>query len=98
LAEKPLAKSIVMRPESLFADGRRGDDRSIAIALASQIDDGEEVAILAPLVANPGEQITRRRLDSLIGGGKRIAHVGKCDDEGKDGHGCDASQRDSSKG
>ena len=73
----------VMRPESLFIDGRRGDDRSVAIALAGQIDDREEVAILAPLVADPGEEITRGRLISLIGGGKRRAQAGKRDDDGK---------------
>jgi len=72
-----------MRPESLFADGRRGDDRSVAIALAGQIDDREEVTILAPLVANPGEEITRGRLVSRIGGDERIAHAGKRDDHDK---------------
>ena len=50
------------------------------ISVAGQIDDREEVAILAALVANPGEEITRGRLVSLIGGGKRIAHAGQRDD------------------
>jgi hypothetical protein len=72
----------VMRPQSLFTNGLGGDDRSVAVALGRKIDDREEVAVLATLVANPRKEITRRAL-RLTGGGKRKARDGKCGDEDK---------------
>ena len=44
----------VMRPETLFADGRRRHDGPMAIAVSCEVDDREEVAVLPVLVAGPG--------------------------------------------
>ena len=48
----------VMRPQSLFTNGRGGDDRSVTVALGRKIDDREEIAVLTTLVANPCKEIT----------------------------------------
>jgi len=72
----------MMRPQCLFTNGLCGDDRSVAVALGREIDDREEVAVLATLVPNPRKEITRRALPRLTGGGKGKARDGKCD-EGK---------------
>ena len=73
----------MMRPQPLFTNGLGSDNRSVAVALGRKIDDREEVAVLATLVANPREEITRRALPRLTGGGKRNARKGKCGNEGK---------------
>ena len=57
----------VMRLQSLFTNGLGGDDRSVAVAARRKINDREEVAVLATLVANPRKEITRRSLPRLTG-------------------------------
>ena len=90
-----------MRPQCLFTNGLGGDDRlpSQRSPLgAREIDDREEVAVLATLVANPRKEITRRSLPRLTGRGKGKARERQVDDEGKGtGLGCDDSRLNAPK-
>lgn len=66
-----------MRPESLFADGRGRDDRSVAIAVSCEIDDREEVAVLSILIASPREEVAGWRSLDVIGRGWDVLCAGE---------------------
>ena len=69
----------VVRPEALLADRRRGDDGAVTIALPIEIDDREEIAVRAVLVADPREQIARRHVERLLRGGERAGQASSRD-------------------
>jgi hypothetical protein len=48
----------VVRPETVLADRRRGDNGSVPVAIPREVDHGEKVAVLAVFVTCPGEEIS----------------------------------------
>src|SRR5262245_4876722 len=68
----------VMGPESLFADRRRRHDGAVAISIALQIDDRQEVAILSVLVAAPAKEVAGWRLFTATGGRWQATRTTEC--------------------